>query len=113
MACGRIRSSTSVCHLLRGAARSVELSRSLGDPVAGLGELLFSRNNRSAIGFHGLSSCGGFRFAGIIVGTRDFFLYDKRLVSDAIPFGSGIESFVLLQLMPRGIQIRLFGIDTG
>ena len=66
MACGRIRPGAGVRHLLRRAVRGFELGRSLRDQVAGLGDLLFSRNNLGAIRLHGLRGCGGFRFAGIV-----------------------------------------------
>src|SRR5258708_6379901 len=99
---GRVRPGAGICNLLRGYARSFDLSISLDHEAARFCDPLSSRNNRGAIGFHCLSGCSGFRFTGIVVGARDLALFDERQVSNAIPLGPGIDCFVLLQLMLRG-----------
>src|SRR5580704_10843817 len=96
MAAGRIRFSAGVGNLLRSDTGFVDLRLALNDEAARFGDLLLSRSEVRAIGFHSLISRAGFCFAGVVIGPRNLPLFDQCLVANAIPFGAGKNGLVLL-----------------
>src|SRR5260370_8268431 len=83
---GRFRLGASVSNLLRRDLGGFDLRLPLNDQAARFSDLLFSRNNSGAVGFHCLGSRSGFRFAPVIVGPRDLVLFPHPLIPNPVPF---------------------------